>query len=107
MVSCMVAPQRSVGRPGYHWHRGPGSDNVIVIASQGGMPRHPVWYLDLQANPEAEYQVGAEVRKYRARELEGEEKEACWRRAQEIYPDFDDYQKRTDREIPLLVLEPR
>ncbi|MBW2273797.1 MAG: nitroreductase family deazaflavin-dependent oxidoreductase [Deltaproteobacteria bacterium] len=85
----------------------PDGENVIAIASQGGMPRHPVWYLNLQANPEAEYQVGGELRKVRAREVEGDEKEACWRLAQDIYPDFDDYQRRTDRTIPLLVLEPR
>jgi deazaflavin-dependent oxidoreductase (nitroreductase family) len=85
----------------------PDGEKVIVIASQGGMPRHPVWYLNLQANPEAEYQVGGDLRKVRAREVEGEEKETCWRRAQEVYPDFDDYQRRTDRTIPLLILEPR
>ena len=86
---------------------GEDGEKVIVIASQGGMPRHPVWYLNIQANPDVEYQVGGEVREYRAREVEGEEKEACWRRAMEVYPDFDDYQLRTERTIPLLVLEPR
>ena len=69
--------------------------------------RHPIWYLNLQANPLAEFQVGSEVRPYKARQVEGEEKADCWRKASAVYPDYDDYQKRTDREIPVLVLEPR
>jgi deazaflavin-dependent oxidoreductase (nitroreductase family) len=83
------------------------ADRIILVASQGGMPRHPIWYLNLTAHPDVEFQVGSERRSYRVREVEGEERERCWQIACEAYSGFDAYQKRTERRIPVLLLEPR
>lgn len=77
-----------------------------VVASQGGSPRHPVWYYNLIHNPHVELQDGADRRDYLARELAGAEKDAWWQRAVEAWPDYAAYQKRTDRQIPVFVLEP-
>ncbi|MEU1366668.1 nitroreductase family deazaflavin-dependent oxidoreductase [Streptomyces sp. NPDC005803] len=77
-----------------------------VIASLGGAPKHPVWYHNLTAHPHAELQDGPVRRDMTAREVTGQEKELWWERAVEAYPDYADYQKKTDREIPVLVLEP-
>lgn len=82
-------------------------DDVIVVASKGGMSHHPVWYLNLQANPDAEIQVGAVKRAMRARRVSDEEKAALWPRLTAMYRDFDDYQGRTTRNIPVLRLSPR
>ncbi len=82
-------------------------DRVVLVASQGGMPRHPVWYLNLQANPDCEVQIGNTVRKMRARTASPEEKKELWPRLVAMYPSYDDYQKRTTREIPVVILEPR
>jgi deazaflavin-dependent oxidoreductase (nitroreductase family) len=70
------------------------------------MSRHPVWYLNLVANPEVEVEVGAERRKMRARRASAEEKAALWPRLVAIYPDYDVYQARTDREIPVVIASP-
>ncbi len=77
-----------------------------VVASIGGAPTHPVWYFNLLANPDVTLQDGAEVSHLRAREVEGEEKATWWARATEVWPPYDEYQAKTDRVIPLLVLEP-
>ncbi|THA36164.1 nitroreductase family deazaflavin-dependent oxidoreductase [Streptomyces sp. A1277] len=77
-----------------------------VVASQGGAPKHPVWYHNLVADPRAELQDGPVRRDMTAREVTGEEKAAWWERAVEAFPDYADYQKKTDREIPVFVLEP-
>jgi deazaflavin-dependent oxidoreductase (nitroreductase family) len=77
-----------------------------VVASQGGAPKHPVWYFNLKANPHVELQDGAIKRDYRARELSGDEKAVWWERAVETWPDYAKYQTRTDRQIPVFVLEP-
>ncbi|THA71543.1 nitroreductase family deazaflavin-dependent oxidoreductase [Streptomyces sp. A0958] len=77
-----------------------------VVASQGGAPKHPVWYHNLVADPRAELQDGPVRRDMTAREVTGEEKALWWERAVEAFPDYADYQKKTDREIPVLVLEP-
>lgn len=77
-----------------------------VVASQGGAPKHPVWYHNLVADPRAELQDGPARRDMTAREVTGEEKAAWWERAVEAFPDYADYQKKTDREIPVFVLEP-
>lgn len=82
-------------------------DNVAVIASKGGYPRHPAWFHNLRANPDASAQVGAERRPVRARVATGAERDRLWRRAVEAYRPYADYQARTDREIPVVVLEPR
>ncbi|MGV3714292.1 nitroreductase family deazaflavin-dependent oxidoreductase [Pseudolysinimonas sp.] len=78
-----------------------------VVASLGGAPKHPVWYFNLLAQPHVELQDGAEKRDYTAREVHGEEKALWWERAVAAYPPYADYQAKTDRQIPVLVLDPR
>jgi deazaflavin-dependent oxidoreductase (nitroreductase family) len=75
-----------------------------VVASLGGAPKHPVWYFNLLAQPHVELQDGPEKRDYLAREVTGEEKVVWWQRAVEAYPDYANYQVKTEREIPLFVL---
>ena len=77
-----------------------------AVASQGGAPKHPVWYHNLVAHPRIELQDGADKKTYVAREATGEEKEIWWERAVAAFPPYADYQRRTDRQIPLLLLEP-
>lgn len=78
-----------------------------VVASQGGAPTHPEWYHNLRAHPEVQLQDGPEPRDFVAREVSGAERDLWWERAVEAWPDYDDYQEKTDRVIPVLVLEPR
>jgi deazaflavin-dependent oxidoreductase (nitroreductase family) len=78
-----------------------------VVASQGGAPKHPVWYWNLKANPHVELRDGTKVQDMTAREVTGEEKAQWWERAVAAFPDYADYQRRTDRQIPVFVLEPR
>ncbi len=82
-------------------------ERIVLIASQGGLPRHPVWYTNLEANPEVSFATPRGERSYRARRASAEEKAALWPRMCAIYPPYNDYQARTDREIPVVVLEPR
>ncbi|WP_405935419.1 nitroreductase family deazaflavin-dependent oxidoreductase [Streptomyces sp. NBC_00726] len=77
-----------------------------VVASQGGAPTHPVWYHNLKADPRAELQDGPVRRDMTAREVTGAEKDQWWERAVDAFPDYADYQKKTDRQIPVFVLEP-
>ncbi len=77
-----------------------------VVASLGGAPKHPVWYHNVKKNPIVELQDGTAAGDYRAREVFGEEKAAWWRRAVAVWPDYADYQQKTDREIPVFVLTP-
>ena len=77
-----------------------------VVASQGGAPKHPVWYYNLHKNPEVELQDGATKRDYTAREATGAEKALWWERAVQAWPDYANYQARTERQIPVFVLEP-
>jgi deazaflavin-dependent oxidoreductase (nitroreductase family) len=77
-----------------------------VVASLGGAPKHPVWYFNLVKNPLVELQDGADKRDYIAREVTGEEKSAWWERAVATWPDYANYQLKTDREIPVFVLTP-
>ena len=77
-----------------------------VVASQGGAPTHPLWYHNLKAHPEVELQDGTRKGDYRARGVTGEEKATWWTRAVAAYPDYADYQARTERQIPVFVLEP-
>jgi deazaflavin-dependent oxidoreductase (nitroreductase family) len=77
-----------------------------VVASLGGSPKHPVWYFNIQANPLVELQDGPEVQEMKAREVTGEEKARWWERAVATWPDYASYQEKTDREIPVFVLEP-
>lgn len=77
-----------------------------AVASLGGAPKHPVWYYNVKADPHVELQDGTVRKDMRAREVTGEEKALWWERAVAAYPSYADYQKKTDREIPVFVLEP-
>jgi deazaflavin-dependent oxidoreductase (nitroreductase family) len=77
-----------------------------IVASLGGAPKHPVWYHNVKAEPHVELQDGAVTKDYRAREVTDEEKAQWWERAVAAYPDYADYQTKTDRQIPVFVLEP-
>ncbi|HJR39029.1 MAG TPA: nitroreductase family deazaflavin-dependent oxidoreductase [Nocardioidaceae bacterium] len=77
-----------------------------VVASQGGAPTHPVWYHNLRANPTVELQDGPSRREFVAHEATGDERREWWQRAVDAFPDYADYQRRTEREIPVFVLEP-
>jgi len=78
-----------------------------VVASLGGAPKHPVWYHNVTAHPHVELQDGTVTGDYQAREVFGEEKALWWQRAVAAYPDYADYQKKTDRQIPVFVLTPK
>lgn len=119
------------GERGYHWRRGttillltttgrrsgeprtmplifrPDGERYVVVASKGGAPEHPSWFLNLQEHPEAEVQVRGEQVPVRARVADGEEHDRLWRLMTEVWPDYDGYQQRTDRPIPVVVLERR
>jgi F420H(2)-dependent quinone reductase len=77
-----------------------------AVASKAGFPRHPVWYFNLKANPRVDLQDGPEHQVMTARELTGDEKAEWWRRAVAAYPSYAEYQEKTDRVIPVFVLEP-
>ncbi len=77
-----------------------------AIASQGGAPAHPAWYANLLAEPHVEVQDGPAKGDFRAREVEGEERRQWWERAVAAFPPYADYQRKTERQIPVLVLEP-
>ncbi|WP_432543117.1 nitroreductase family deazaflavin-dependent oxidoreductase [Kineococcus sp. SYSU DK002] len=79
--------------------------DYAVVASLGGAPKHPVWYYNVKAHPLVELQDGPVKRDYTAREVTGEEREQWWERAVAAYPDYADYQLKTDRVIPVFVLE--
>jgi deazaflavin-dependent oxidoreductase (nitroreductase family) len=76
-----------------------------VVASKGGSPEHPTWYHNIVAHPEVELQDGPEAHTYRARIAEGEERAEWWKRAVAQYAPYAEYQERTDREIPVFLLE--
>jgi deazaflavin-dependent oxidoreductase (nitroreductase family) len=80
-------------------------DVYTVIASKGGADEPPLWYLNLQANPEVEVQVRGDKFAARARTATPEEKPALWKAMAETWPAYDDYQRKTEREIPVIVLE--
>jgi len=77
-----------------------------VVASLGGAPKNPVWYYNIKAHPQVELQDGADTKDYEAREVFGDEKAAWWERAVEAWPDYAEYQTKTDRQIPVFVLTP-
>jgi deazaflavin-dependent oxidoreductase (nitroreductase family) len=81
-------------------------DRYVIVASKGGAPAHPDWYLNLQKNPNVELQVLDEVFPALARTAEGEERERLWQLVNQQWPDYATYQTKTDREIPVVVLEP-
>ena len=123
------AYQESDGEEGYIWRRGSEillltttgrksgekrthalifreiDGNYILVASKGGHPNHPAWFLNMEANPdEIEIQVKADVFKVRHRVAEGEERERLWDLMNEVWPDYAEYQTKTDRQIPVVVL---
>jgi deazaflavin-dependent oxidoreductase (nitroreductase family) len=116
------------GKEGYHWNGvrtliltttgrrsgrqrskalifGEDGGRYLVVASKGGSPRHPDWYCNLRDRPEVEVQVKDEVFPARARTAEGPERERLWELMAEIWPAYNDYQRKTDRQIPVVVLE--
>jgi proline iminopeptidase len=80
-------------------------DRYVIVASKGGAPQHPGWYRNLAQDPDVEVQVKDDVFRARAQTAEGDERERLWRLAAQQWPDYDAYQQRTDREIPVVVLE--
>ncbi|RBM10769.1 nitroreductase family deazaflavin-dependent oxidoreductase [Streptomyces sp. PT12] len=80
-------------------------DAFVVVASQGGKPAHPSWYLNLEAEPRVEVQVGTEAFTATARTATADERSRLWPLMADIWPDYDAYQKKTTREIPVVVLE--
>jgi deazaflavin-dependent oxidoreductase (nitroreductase family) len=119
----------TAGEDGYHWRNGttililftrgrksgeqrshalifrPAGDAYTVVASKGGTDAPPAWFLNLQADPEVEVQVKGDRFAARARVATPEEKPGLWANMVEAWPDYDDYQKKTSREIPVVVLE--
>jgi deazaflavin-dependent oxidoreductase (nitroreductase family) len=81
-------------------------ERLVIVASKGGYPKHPAWYLNLQANPQAAVHLGGRRIPVRAYTAKGEERERLWQLALTVYPTYARYQERTDREIPVVVLEP-
>ena len=82
-------------------------DRYVVVASKGGHPRHPAWYHNLRANPDVTIQVGSRRMQAHARDAYPDERPRLWNRAVEAWGQYEDYQRRTPREIPVVVLEPR
>ncbi len=82
-------------------------ENLILVASKGGMSKHPVWYLNIEADPDVEIEIGRERRKMHARRATDEEKAALWPQLIAMYSSYDGYQARTERKIPVLILSPR
>jgi deazaflavin-dependent oxidoreductase (nitroreductase family) len=100
-----------LGRKSGVWRRtaliyGRDGENYVVVASKGGAEQHPMWWLNLREHPEAEIQVGPEKLSVVAHEAEGEERARLWDAMAEIWPDYNDYQTKTDRRIPIVVLAP-
>jgi deazaflavin-dependent oxidoreductase (nitroreductase family) len=117
------------GEEGYHWRRGTTillltttgrtsgrtyvhplifrewEGDYLIVASKGGAPEPPAWYLNLQANPDVEVQIKGEKFRARARTASAEEKPKLWKLMTEVWPDYDEYQRKTEREIPVVVLE--
>jgi len=81
--------------------------DLVIVASKGGHPRHPAWFRNLRANPDTTVQVGSSRRAVRARVASAAERTRLWPRVVDAYRGYEDYQRRTGREIPLVILEPR
>ncbi len=80
-------------------------DRYLVVASKGGAQQHPLWYLNLLEHPEVEIQVGGDRFRASARAATAEEKPRLWERMTQIWPAYDEYQTKTDRDIPVIILE--
>lgn len=85
---------------------GRAGESYFVVASKGGAPQHPAWYSNILAEPEVEIQVGTARMRARARTAAGEERARLWQQALEFWPPYADYQQKTEREIPVVVLDP-
>lgn len=81
-------------------------DDLVLVASKGGAPKHPVWFLNLEANPSVDVEVGRVRERRRARRATAEERERLWPRLVEMYAPYAEYQTKTTREIPVVILEP-
>jgi deazaflavin-dependent oxidoreductase (nitroreductase family) len=121
--------EASEGAEGYEWHNGttillltttgrrsgeartnalifrPHDDAYLIVASKGGAPEPPAWYLNLQANPDVQVQIKGEKFAARARTADADEKPQLWQEMLAAWPAYADYQRKTDREIPVVVLE--
>ncbi len=82
-------------------------ENLVLVASKGGYPKNPAWFHNLRANPDTTVQVGSRKLQVHARVAEGEERTRLWSLMVGVYAGYEAYRKRTEREIPLVVLEPR
>ena len=82
-------------------------EDLVLVASKGGSPRHPAWFHNLRANPDTTVQVGSGRRAVRARVASAQERARLWPKVVEMYGGYRHYQRRTEREIPLVILEPR
>jgi deazaflavin-dependent oxidoreductase (nitroreductase family) len=80
-------------------------DDVVVVASKGGAPRHPGWYRNLSVHPEVGVQIEGDRFRAQARTAEGDERERLWRQMNRVWPHYAEYQEKTEREIPVVVLE--
>jgi F420H(2)-dependent quinone reductase len=85
----------------------PDGDRLVVVASKGGWPEHPLWYDNLVAEPEVEVQVGGSTERRKARTAEGDERARLWASLVALYPPYEEYQSVTARQIPVVVLERR
>jgi deazaflavin-dependent oxidoreductase (nitroreductase family) len=85
---------------------GQDADRYLLVASNGGDPNHPTWYLNLTADPQVTVQVGSDIFAARARTATAEEKPALWAKMVSVFPTYETYQTKTSREIPLIILEP-
>jgi deazaflavin-dependent oxidoreductase (nitroreductase family) len=83
-----------------------GGSAVAVFASKGGEPTHPDWYHNLVANPDVTAEIGSETRHFRARTATGDERERIWTQQKQDYPGYADYEAKTDRKIPVVILDP-
>ena len=80
-------------------------DRFVILAANGGQPNHPSWYLNLRVNPRVSVQLGDETRLRIARTAEGDERTRLWSRAAKEYPAYEQYQQKTDRRIPVVILQ--
>jgi deazaflavin-dependent oxidoreductase (nitroreductase family) len=85
---------------------GTDGDSYIIVASKGGAPEHPGWYRNILASPDVEVQVGTKKLSARARTATGDERSRLWKKAVEFWPPYADYQLKTEREIPVVLLDP-
>jgi deazaflavin-dependent oxidoreductase (nitroreductase family) len=82
-------------------------EKIVIVGSKGGMSQHPLWYRNVEANPDVDVEIGSESRRMLARRATDEEKAAVWPKLVAMYRDFEDYQARTERNIPVIILSPR